>query len=446
MRYQIEALEDDIAALATPPGPALEAVIRVTGLSVFQHLSKIISLNDPNPFEKKKGFHLGSYQSSDGLSFALRIYHWRAPNSYSGQDLAEIHFPASSVFSNSLLDSLVQQGVRLARRGEFTLRGFLNGKLDISQVDAIHQVIEATDAHILENALSRLAGGLLTPLKESREDLLNLLADVEANLDFAHEDISFIAEEDLLRRITHALAKVTLTIRKMENRSLTGQSPRVVLAGPPNAGKSTLFNSLLGAKSALVSPIPGSTRDFLQSTLVVDGITMVLVDTPGVESAKGGLEKTAQELASREWEMASVIVFCAEDNHQPWLDRFSKRFTDKVFLPVATKSDLSQGPPHWIAVSSLTQAGLGKVRAEIVSLFYESSNSPLGEELEKTQGSCKKALENLRRAHHLALFNEPMELLALELREAVENLGMVLGHVFTDDLLDRMFSRFCVGK
>jgi tRNA modification GTPase len=298
----------------------------------------------------------------------------------------------------------------------------------------------------LRQALAQLAGGVARPLGELREELLNLLADVEAGLDFADEDIEFVGQEQLLLRLGRAMAQVVNVQKQLEGRAVAAAGFRVVLAGRPNAGKSSLFNALAGGR-ALVSPVPGTTRDYLTARLNLDGVSAELTDSPGWQEAEGTIEEQAQALARRQFEEAALVLLCVEAGQE--LTEQEERLLGQdvpAVLRVATKCDLMPAPPGWLATSAKELRGLAEVRQAIAEAARRREEPALAPSGARCRAHVVAALGHLRAAHGLALEGDPPELLALEVRLALDELGQLAGAVYTDDLLDRVFSRFCIGK
>jgi tRNA modification GTPase len=284
------------------------------------------------------------------------------------------------------------------------------------------------------------------PLHELREDLLNLLADIEAGLDFADEDISFVHPEEMLKRLGKALAQVTLLGKQLSQRGLAERVFRVVLTGRPNAGKSSLFNALAGA-NALVSPLPGTTRDYLVHRLDLGEVRIDLIDTPGWQVETGTIESQAQQLAREQSEQADLLLFCLETGEPvaPEEETLCRQAHPPV-VAIATKCDRGPAPEMMLATSAVTGVGVASLRALLAEQARRQKQPALAPSLSRCRHHVESCLEQLRRAHSIVLFEEPPELLALELRGALEQLGEMVGTVYTDDLLDRIFSRFCIGK
>ena len=297
----------------------------------------------------------------------------------------------------------------------------------------------------MKQALTQLAGGLARPLEGLREDLLNLLADVEAALDFADEDIQFVGRDDILHRLTHGMAQLTTARRQLEQRSVTERPFRVVLAGRPNAGKSSLFNALGGG--ALVSPEPGTTRDYLIHKLNLGGAAVELVDTAGWQMGRDGIEEQAQRLAASRRDRPTSFSYASRSMNRSTREEWNLlRQQRPPVLALATKGDLGAAASEMPSVSAVTGEGLNALRELLAERVRSRRQGGLAPSLSRCRGHIDLCLACLRRAHGVVLFEEPAELLALELRGALEQLGEMVGAVYTDDLLDRIFSRFCVGK
>ena len=436
---------DTITALSTAPGPGARAIVRISGPASVAVLEPLFTAAEPL-IAGRRSLRSGHLRLSDLAPLAADVYFWPKPHSYTGQDLIEIHTLSCPPLLELLIAQLPQAGCRAAEPGEFTLRAFLAGKLDLTRAEAVHAVIESGSRDELRQALKQLAGGMVRPLQELRDDLLNLLADIEAGLDFADEDIRFVQPEEMLLRLGKALAQVTLLGKQLDQRGVAERVFRAVLTGRPNAGKSSLFNALAGA-TALVSPQPGTTRDYLVQRLDVDGVRIELIDTPGWQTVTGTIETQAQTLAREQTEQADLVLLCLEAGQVllPEEESMIQRAHPPV-LAVSTKSD--QATPHadLLATSAHTGVGIESLRTLLAERARQQKQSALAPSLSRCRHHVESCLEQLRRAHSIVLFGDPPELLALELREVLEQLGAMVGTVYTDDLLDRIFSRFCIGK
>jgi tRNA modification GTPase len=438
-------VQDTIVALATPPVPGARAVVRLSGPASLRVAASVFSPDTPVAADRRR-FYTGTIRLP-GVAAPLpgSLYVWPPPRTYTGQQMAELHTLSSPPLLELLVVACLGAGARAARPGEFTLRAFLAGKMDLTRAEAVAAVVEAGSRAELTQALTQLAGGVTRPLQELRDDLLNLLADVEAALDFADEDIHFVARDELLRRLARGLALVTLLRRQLDQRAVAERAVRVVLAGRPNAGKSSLFNALAGAAAALVSPEPGTTRDYVTARLDLGGAAVELVDTAGWQQSHNGAEAQAQALSQERLAAADVVLLCRRAGTAPTPEEARLLGRPEV-LEVATQCDLAESPPGVLATSAVTRAGLEELRHVLAERARTLTRPALAPSLSRCRHHVEACLAHLRAAHTLALEEEPPELLALELRLSLEELGAMAGAVHTDDLLDRIFSRFCIGK
>lgn len=437
--------QDTIVALATAPGPGGRAIVRLSGLAALRIVRTVFDADEPLSAQERRRYSGRCRLPGIASPLPADLLIWPAPRTYTGQEMAELHTISSPPLVNLLVSQLLAAGARAAQPGEFTLRAFLAGKLDLTRAEAVLAVIEAGSSSELSLALAQLAGGVAGPLRELRRDLLDLLADVEAGLDFADENIEFVGPDVLLNRVSKGLALITLLGKQLDHRALGDRPFRVVLAGRPNAGKSSLFNALGG--KALVSSQPGTTRDYLVCTLDLHGARVELVDTAGWQQAEGSIAEQAQTLGRQQAEDADLVLLCigagrgltAEE--EEWL----KQKTPSL-VGIATKCDVGEPAAGLMATSAYTHAGLTELRAFLADRARAAARPALAPSLSRCRHHVAACLECLRRAHHAVLFQEPPEILALELRSALDQLGEMVGAVYTDDLLDRIFSRFCIGK
>ncbi len=430
-------LDDTIVALSSSAGPGVRAIVRVSGPKAQALLGSVFT---PNAVVGgSRSLQSGSLALS-GIEARLpaELYFFRGPNTYTGQDLAEIHTVSAPPLVERLIGDLLAAGARAAQPGEFTMRAFLSGKKDLTQAEAVLAVIEATGDADLQAALAQLAGGVSQPLAKLRDDLLNLLADVEAALDFVDEDIEFVTKDDTILRIGSGIAHLMNLKRQLDDRSVSRRPMRVALVGEPNAGKSSLFNALIGTQSALVSERAGTTRDYLSHHLDLGGHGIELIDTAGWQTAGDSIEAQAQSLGRGQADGADLVLVCV-----PVGSPAPASLPTRGFL-LRTKADL--GPVDGLSVSVVAGNGTSELRAflgERASAFARPALAP-------SQSRCRHHIEaaiaDLRGAHAHAVFNDPPELLAVALRQALDQIGAMAGSVHTNDLLDRIFSRFCIGK
>jgi tRNA modification GTPase len=477
------SLDDTIAALASAPGTGARGILRISGPAIRAILQDWYQPDDPSAWQSARiaRVHPGSLTTvSARAPIAVIVHDWPTRRSYTGQPLVELHLPGSPPLLEAVLSELYRRGARPARAGEFTLRAFLAGKLDLLQAEAVLGVIDAHDHEELKSALAQLAGGISGHLAQLRSNLLELLADLEAGLDFIEEDIEFISRCELLGRLATHRVFIDDLLRQTADRMQSRSRARVVLAGLPNAGKSTLFNRLTGRPSALVAAQAGTTRDFLLADVDWRGLQFDLVDTAGWEQtgdrtdgpAEAGISAAAQDHRSQQVIDADVVVWCSAAN----LSADQRRHDDALFadamrqarksLRVQTQVDHPQAEP-WLGasddlllegiaspgsleISALTGEGLDAL-ADSLRRGLASSQGASRQWLGMTAARCRESLETAAKALTHAEESAGMEsigdeLIAVDVREALDHLGRILGVVYTDDILDRVFSKFCIGK
>ncbi|HEV8059980.1 MAG TPA: GTPase [Gemmataceae bacterium] len=439
---RIPEVSNTIVALSSAPGAAARAIVRLSGpaaLALTVPLFRTSSTSFP-----ARGTYSGAIELP-GLTALLpaQVHIARAPQSYTGQDLIEFHLVGSSPLVDSLIRQLLELGARAALPGEFTMRAFLAAKLDLTQAEAVLGVLQAGSRHELHQALGQLAGGVVGPMQQLREDLLCFLADLEAGLDFAEEDIRFIETRDMDNRLIAAIGQVTDLLKRLEGRTIHTRPFRVVLVGPPNAGKSSLFNALLGKDAALVSRQAGTTRDYLSEIHRRDGLEFELVDTAGIMNANDLIETQAQTLRSRQGEAADLLLLCSCDGEHE--DLMPDAPNQHQRLQIRTKCDLTTGTTASLATSAVTGVGIGALWKQLVTEARLADQRVTAGHAARSVHHLGKTLEHLHQAS-ASVGRGELELVALELRGALAELGDLTGAVFTDDLLDRIFSRFCIGK
>lgn len=482
-------LHDTIAAIASAPEPAQRGIIRVTGQDTRLSIQSLLAKSDEarDRVAQARGavrldvrLQLPVLHSS--LSAALMW--WPTEKSFTGQPMAEIHMLGSPPLLDAVLERLFELDVRAANRGEFTLRAFLTGRIDLVQAEAVLGVIDAADHEELETALTQLGGAVTSSLRAVRDSILCLLGDLEAGLDFVEEDIEFVSKTDLSNRLQHCLILLAELDDQSKHRLPSGRKPRVTLAGLPNAGKSTLFNALAGESKAIVSDIAGTTRDYLLATIDIGNLEVDLVDTAGWESADDIIMQQAQELRGSTMQESDLVVWCqAADLNE--VDQFSNHSLcqqladDSVpILHVVTRNDLAGGAAGSgdVAVRDCAEESvLGKVikisfpdggefspndsdvakrsvrqTMNAISSALLQDRSSKGELLGSTAVRCRDSLRrtiiSLQSARAAADSDAGDEIISMELRDALQQLSTILGEVYTDDILDHIFSNFCIGK
>jgi tRNA modification GTPase len=481
-------MDDTIVAVASAVGGAGRGIVRLSGPAVVSCLRQCFLPEDPADLSRSIAWSVpGRLRVAPPVPpLPCRVYFWPGTRSYTRQPTAEIHTLGSPPLLEAALQTLCETGARLAQPGEFTLRAFLAGRIDLPQAEAVLGVIDATSQRQLDVALTQLAGGLSARFHAARDQLLNLCADVEAGLDFVEEDLQFVTAEEIVRQLDDVLQVIQVALQQMESRLEVGHEPRIVLCGQPNVGKSTLWNRLLDHSVALVSATPGTTRDYLEDRLHLGQMECLLIDTAGLDRqpSPGPVDAASQQMTHRKRQQADLLLLCldvtqpwSEGDFAPWISNSQRT------VVLLTKFDQPQntGLPPWLAslpegitvddrpstvrlqlllpngqqvvevlkTSGHTGFGIAALRQRIEQELLERAEA----ESSVVAGTAVRCRESLRRARaaliearSLAVASAGDELLAVEIRAALTELGQVLGTIYTEDLLDRIFSRFCIGK
>jgi len=427
---------DTIAAIATPAGRGGIGVVRVSGPEV-PRITRAILGRIPEP----RVATLGNFADLDQ---GIALY-FPAPHSYTGEAVLELQGHGGPMVMQMVLRACLDAGARLAEPGEFTRRAFLEGRLDLAQAEAVADLIDATTQEAARSALRSLEGEFSAAVTELVAQLTELRALAEAMLDFPEEEVDPLHAKDAAARLSHTRAALEEVLEKSRQGSLLRSGVHVVLAGRPNVGKSSLLNRLSGGERAIVTPVPGTTRDALREPIQIEGVPLVLVDTAGLRPEADAIEQLGMERTRRELERADVVLVVHEAGSRESLPEPLPVGTCR--LDIYNKIDLAadfEVPAAGIAVSAKTGAGLDRLRQAILEAAGWSAT---GESVYLARERHLRALQT-GRAHLAAAERElpRWELFAEELRLAQVALGAITGEYRADDLLGEIFARFCVGK
>ena len=447
--------QDTICALATPPGGAI-AIVRVSGPDAVAITGSIFSKS----LEKAEGYtlHFGQIKDMDGKELDdVLVSVFRAPHSYTGEDSTEISLHGSSYIVKNLLESLIWAGARQAEPGEFTMRAFMNGKLDLSQAEAVADLISSSTQATHQMAMSQMRGQFSQELKDLQGQLLRLTSLLELELDFNDQDVEFANRKEL----AELMDKIEKHIKDLADSFQMGNAIKngvpVAIIGAPNVGKSTLLNALVGEERAIVSNIQGTTRDLIEETIQIGGITFRFIDTAGIRSTQSKLERMGIERSIQAAERAKIILLLTESN-QPFPDIDFR--DDQIVMQVINKCDMTlpsssylyhrQPDSRLFHISAANGDGLDLLRNALVKEVSLPTN------LDDTHAivtnvrhynALKQALKALRRSKKAFTNQIPTDLVAEDLRQCLHHLGEITGsEVTSEDVLHNIFAHFCVGK
>jgi tRNA modification GTPase len=471
-------LDDTIAAIATPLGEGGLAVVRISGpqtLAVADKSFLPVGKNSlPPSAATTHTIHYGKIVRQDRSVDEVLLAVMRAPHTFTREDTVEITCHGGLLPAKLVLDTLLENGARLAEPGEFTRRAFLNGRIDLAQAEAVADLIHSRTELALAAANEQLAGKLSQRINALRDEMMQTLAHVEAHIDFPDEDISPDTKEQLLKRLDHGVVFMDELLRTANEGQILRRGIRAAIVGRPNAGKSSLLNQLLGHDRAIVSAIPGTTRDTIEETANIRGLPVVFIDTAGLREARDeieleGVRRSRESLARAEF---ILHVLDASEPFTPADEKYFAEFAGKKRILVVNKMDLPRlnvlpascrqsnnskgqtcrqdaGSTLVVEISCLSGQGIealkdaikelvwsGEIKAEMLQVMINSRHQ---DALTRARAATQRTLDVLRAG-------ETLELAAGELRIAVNAVGEIVGKTATEDLLDSIFSQFCIGK
>jgi len=450
--------KDTIVAPATPPGEGGVAIIRISGPGAEAALGRVFRPHSASFPLSTHHLYLGDLLSSDNqkIDEVLAVI-MRAPRSYTGDDVVEIHCHGSRLVVRQILDTMIQFQVRLAEPGEFTLRAFLNGRLDLSQAEAVIDLIQANSEQAGRVALSQMEGDLSREILSLREPLLQQLSLIEAYIDFPEEDLPSDDELLVLDPLRQVLQRIDTLCASFDQGRILRDGLAVLILGRPNVGKSSLLNILVGESRAIVTDTPGTTRDLLEERINLGGVELRLIDTAGIRTSDDPIEREGVRRARDKIELADLVLLLIDGSCplSPEDRDLLELCSEKPLLVVRTKSDLGllPMPPDF---TSLTCLSISAHEGSGIDLLQESIlNHCLSD-----AAASSESLVICDRRHLAALVDTAcslrrffeswgmvsLDLLALELREALDALGRVTGETTPDEVLNAIFSRFCIGK
>lgn len=437
---------DTICATATPLSTGGIGVIRVSGENAIEIVQKIFN-KKVVPKIINHGWILKNGKKIDEVIVLPFI----APHSYTGENVAEIQTHGSPIVINEILNLVLEQGARLAQRGEFTKRAFLNHKIDLSQAEAVLDLINAKTTKSAQGAANNLSGALKIKIEEIKTQISDILGRIIASLDFP-EDVAEVSYDEIIEKIENSIKNIEEILKNARMHNILRQGVKIAVAGRPNAGKSSLFNTLLNVDRAIVTDIEGTTRDTITETLDLNGISATLIDTAGIRNeSTDTVEKIGIEQSKSAIEQADVVL-CLYDGQAGINDKDREIFElakDKKHIIVRTKCDLrpSTSQNGEISISSITKEGIEELKKalykEIIGL-NPAENEFLTNQ--RHQNCLKNALEALNTALEGAKQQELQDLISIDIKAALMSLGEISGEVITDNILNNIFENFCIGK
>lgn len=457
---------DTIVALATPSGEGAIHLIRLSGNEAEKIVNHCFSPTNPLKWQDQASFtlHLGWFADGETRIDQVLVGRMKEPHSYTGEDVFEINCHGGMIPARRIIQACLNQGARLAQPGEFSKRAFLNGKMDLIQAEAIVDLISSRTELSADLALSQLEGGLSGRINELRQDILDVLAYIEATIDFPEDEVDDLAQTELSEKLIKVKEKASDVFKGSKTGKIIREGLSTVIAGRPNVGKSSLLNALLKEERAIVTDIPGTTRDEIHEYLKIGEVLLHLIDTAGIRESEDPVEIIGIERAWKALHIADVILLLldAQELRTEGLTKEDKSILEehgKKTIVLINKIDLLDEDqqigdilmPEVLALpfSVKDRIGFNELEEEILRRVFEGEasigNEPLISNIRQIQ-ALEKCLDSLEKAVEAVYSHVPFDLVSIDVRSALEEISMITGHNVQEDLLQNIFSRFCIGK
>jgi tRNA modification GTPase len=445
-------LRDTIVAISTPPGRSGIGVVRLSGDRSRHIAESLLRFSDSSSMRSWSSTLAKLIDDEGGIVDHVVVAFFAAPHSYTAEDVIEISCHGAPVVLHFCLDRAVSHGARIANPGEFTLRAYMNGRIDLPQAEAIRDLVESTTLYQARVAAQQAEGSVSRRLRPIKEELVELISLLEAGIDFAEDDVSVAAYPEILRRLSSIQVAVQDLVSSFARGKLVFEGFTLAIVGRPNVGKSSLFNRLLEQDRAIVTALPGTTRDLVSETTAISGIPVRLVDTAGLRESDDlveslGIKRSYTAMADAD---LTLLVFNVAEGITEEDRVLLRRLVDTAPLLVGNKRDLiTDEPPTVLAVSALTGAGIGELREAILGRLAPDGLAPPESGAItnlRHEALLRETLEALGNAQRAVEFNIPHEMILIDLYAALRPLDAITGATTADDILNRIFSTFCIGK
>lgn len=448
-------MDDTIVAISTTTGIGAISIIRLSGLEAINIASKVFSKDLTKVLSHT--IHYGYIKDGEEKIDEVLVSVMRAPKTFTKEDVVEINCHGGIAPTNKVLELLLRKGARLAEPGEFTKRAFLNGRIDLLEAEATMDLISSKTDKARKISINTLTGETSNLIKDLRNNLIAIISNIEVNIDYPeYEDIEVLTNEKLLPSIKEFKEKLADIIKKSEDSKMIKEGIKVGIIGKPNVGKSSLLNSLLEEEKAIVTDIPGTTRDIVEGNIILDGIILNIVDTAGIRKTEDVVEKIGVERSLSVINSSDLVIFILNNNEELSDEEkmLLQTMENKKKIIVVNKIDLESKLDktlldNYIEISVKENIGLNNVKEEIKKLFNLGeletsdmtylSNARSISLLHKAMNCIEESLEEIKN-------NSPIDIAEFSLKEAWQALGEIIGETYTDELLDELFSRFCLGK
>lgn len=451
-----------IAAISTAPGIGGIGIIRMSGEDCFKVLDRIFKAKKPQKIEDIKGYTIkyGNIVDNEEIIDEVLVSFFKAPKSYTSENMCEINSHGGIVIVNKILDLCIKNGAEVAEPGEFTKRAFLNGRMDLSQAEAVIDVINAKTDKEAKISMEQLEGNLSQKIEEIRKIIISVMADIEATIDYPEYDLEEVTNAKILNILNDVDKLLDSLEKSFYNGKILREGISTAIIGRPNAGKSSLLNVILNEERAIVTDIEGTTRDTIEEYISIDGVPLKIIDTAGIRNASDEVEKIGVTKAIEIAKKSDIVVAIFDSNRE--LNEEDEKILDllnnKNAIIILNKIDLEKkidiqkikkvGKPV-VEISTKTREGIEEFYEEISKMFKLKEIANDGETIVtnvRHKNIIINSRKNLQKARETILLNMPIDIISTYLKEIIEELGKITGETVTEDVINEIFSKFCLGK
>lgn len=455
---------DVIASISTAPGIGGIGIVRMSGEKCFDVLNKIFIPKKQEKIENIKGYTIkyGHIVENNEIIDEVLVSYFKAPRSYTEENMCEINTHGGNVIIRKILDLCLKNGANMAEPGEFTKRAFLNGRIDLVQAESVADIIDAKSEKEVKAGMKQLEGVLSKKIKEIKQEILDVMVNVDVSIDYPEYDVEDVTNKQISDMLNSVQKKLENLEKSFDNGKLIKEGIKTAIIGKPNAGKSSLLNAILKEDRAIVTEYEGTTRDTIEEFVTIEGIPLKLIDTAGIREAKDEVEKIGIKKSKEIAEEADLVIAIFDSSKE--LSRedeeILKIIKNKKAIILLNKSDLNSElndddkkftsvTQNIIKISALKGEGLENLY-KLISKMYNLEEINLDNDAIITNLRQKnlitKAIENLKKTRETLEKNMPIDIIAIYMKEILENLGSITGEVVTDDIINEIFSKFCLGK
>ena len=453
-----------IVSIATAPGIGGIGIIRMSGEKTFEIIEKIFKQKNPQKIEEIKGYSIkyGNIVDGEEIIDEVLVSYFKSPKSYTTEDMCEINSHGGNIVEKKILEICLKNGAEMAEPGEFTKRAFLNGRIDLAQAESVIDVINAKSEKEMQSGIKQLEGFLSKEIKTIKQEILDVLVNVDVTIDYPEYDVPEVQENEIKNMLESIDIKLKKLEKSFDDGKIIKERIKTAIIGKPNAGKSSLLNAILKENRAIVTNIEGTTRDTIEEFVTINGIPLKIIDTAGIREAKDEVEKIGITKSIKEAEEADLIIAIFDSSKELTKEDIEilKMIENKKVIILLNKIDLNgvvtenderltKVTKNILKISALNKEGIENIYDKISEMFnlneINLDNNILITNI-RHKNIISKAIENVKKSNEALKMDMPIDIIALYLKEILEDLGEITGEVVTDDIINEIFSKFCLGK